>query len=244
MSKREPVAVVARLLRYPLKSAAGENFDAGRLGWHGLNGDRRFAFLRTADRTGFPWLTAREVPELVTWQASHVDPGNPDRSEVSIQVPGEVPVSVRDESLITRLTAVINEPVQLVQLWSGTFDADDIAIIGIPSVEAACAAASVSVDARRFRSNVEIRPLDPEPFCEDRWVDGRFIFGDRPDSARVRICRRDKRCLVVNIEPSTGVMMPGMFEWIVANRKNNVGLYGKTEGPGSIAVGDTLYRLR
>ena len=244
MSKREPVAVVSRLVRYPLKSAAGESVQATQVGWHGLRGDRRFAFLRPADPSGFPWLTAREVPELVTWRAAYVDPANPQHSDVFVQVPGEAPVSVRDGSLLTRLMAITNEPIQLAQLWSGIFDADDLAIITTSSIEAACAAASVAVDARRFRANVEVRPLEPGPFAEDRWVDSRFIFGDRQDSARVRVCRRDKRCVVVNIDPSTGTVMPGMFEGIVVNRKNNLGVYAKTEGPGSIAVGDTVYRLR
>src|ERR1700675_478972 len=32
--------------------------DVAKLGWHGLDGDRRLAFRRMDDRSGFPWLTA------------------------------------------------------------------------------------------------------------------------------------------------------------------------------------------
>ena len=32
------------------------------IGWHGLDGDRRFAFRRIGDASGFPWLSASKLP--------------------------------------------------------------------------------------------------------------------------------------------------------------------------------------
>jgi uncharacterized protein YcbX len=52
---------VCELVRYPVKSMAGTVTESAFLGWHGLDGDRRFAFRRLGDDSGFPWLTASQV---------------------------------------------------------------------------------------------------------------------------------------------------------------------------------------
>ena len=56
---------IEAIFRYPVKSMSGERLDGAELGWHGIQGDRRLAFRRTEDRTGFPWLTAGRLPDLV-----------------------------------------------------------------------------------------------------------------------------------------------------------------------------------
>ncbi len=37
---------VEAIFRYPVKSMGGERLEAAKLGWHGLDGDRRLDFLR------------------------------------------------------------------------------------------------------------------------------------------------------------------------------------------------------
>jgi hypothetical protein len=56
---------VEAIFRYPGKSMGGERLEAANLGWHGLDGDRRLAFRRMDDRSGFPWLTASKLPDLL-----------------------------------------------------------------------------------------------------------------------------------------------------------------------------------
>src|SRR5438132_8557552 len=41
--------------------AAGTRLDSATIGWHGVEGDRRLAFRRVAERGAFPWLTARNT---------------------------------------------------------------------------------------------------------------------------------------------------------------------------------------
>jgi hypothetical protein len=59
------IGQVEGIFRYPVKSMAGEPLETATLGWHGLDGDRRLAFRRLDDRSGFPWLTAGRLPDLV-----------------------------------------------------------------------------------------------------------------------------------------------------------------------------------
>src|SRR6266404_2049191 len=56
---------VEAIFRYPVKSMGGERLEVANLGWHGLDGDRRLAFRRTDDRSGFPWLSASKLPDLL-----------------------------------------------------------------------------------------------------------------------------------------------------------------------------------
>ncbi|MDQ3668658.1 MAG: MOSC N-terminal beta barrel domain-containing protein, partial [Acidobacteriota bacterium] len=59
---------ISGIFRYPVKSMAGELLDVARLSWHGLEGDRRLAFRRLNDKSGFPWLTASQLPELLLYK--------------------------------------------------------------------------------------------------------------------------------------------------------------------------------
>jgi uncharacterized protein YcbX len=42
----QPVGFVRQLFHYPVKSIAGEALEQAQIGWHGVAGDRRFAFRR------------------------------------------------------------------------------------------------------------------------------------------------------------------------------------------------------
>ncbi len=69
---------MAALWRYPVKS-----MEAVDVSWHGLAGDRRWAFIRDGlERSGFPWLTIRERPDMRHYRPSFVEPGRPDASPV------------------------------------------------------------------------------------------------------------------------------------------------------------------
>ena len=76
---------VEAIFRYPVKSMGGERLEAANLGWHGLDGDRRLAFRRINDRSGFPWLTASKLPDLLLFA--------PRRHEDGAQ--GDLPTHIR-----------------------------------------------------------------------------------------------------------------------------------------------------
>jgi len=69
----KPIGHVRELVRFPIKSMAGVPTESALLGWHGLDGDRRFAFRRLGDPGGFPWLTAGRLPELVLYRPFGLD---------------------------------------------------------------------------------------------------------------------------------------------------------------------------
>src|SRR6266403_6046245 len=64
---------ISAIFRYPVKSMAGELLDIARLGWHGIEGDRRLAFRRLDDKSEFPWLTATKLPQLLLYKPFRLD---------------------------------------------------------------------------------------------------------------------------------------------------------------------------
>src|SRR5262249_45198493 len=91
------VGRVVALWRYPVKSMAAEQLDGAEVSWHGLAGDRRWAFIRGGQvRSGFPWLTIRERPELAHYRPFFAEPGRPNASATSSSPPEGVRTTVAD----------------------------------------------------------------------------------------------------------------------------------------------------
>ena len=79
------IGQVEAIFRYPVKSMAGERVEVADPGWHGIDGDRRLALRRTQERSGFPWLSASKLPELLLF--------TPVRHEDGVE--GDLPTHVR-----------------------------------------------------------------------------------------------------------------------------------------------------
>jgi uncharacterized protein YcbX len=59
-------------------------------------------------------------------------------------------------------------------------------------------------------------------------------------TAWTRIDGRDKRCVVVNVDPVTGRRDPEVLRAIATHRETCVGVYGSAIRPGRVAVGDSV----
>jgi len=78
---------------------AGIPAESAFLGWHGLDGDRRFAFRRLRDDGGFPWLSASRVPELLLYQPFGTDEATGEPLPTHVRTPaGAEPSCTATES--------------------------------------------------------------------------------------------------------------------------------------------------
>ena len=94
------VGRIATLWRYPVKSMAAEELDSAEVSWHGLAGDRRWAFIRDGQvRSGFPWLTIRERPELAHYRPRFAEPDRPNASLTLVRTPSGGELDVADPAL-------------------------------------------------------------------------------------------------------------------------------------------------
>jgi uncharacterized protein len=231
-SSLKRVARVTELRRYPVKSMAAEPLEAVALGWHGLAGDRRWAFVRPGlERSNFPWLTMREQADLSAHRPRFADPGRPDDSRTVVETPGGEELDVVDP----KLAAALGDGVRVIKQNRGVFDVAPVSLISAATVRAISHAAEVAPDVRRFRPNIVVDAGD-EPYEEDAWV-GRVL---RIGEAAIRVDQRDQRCVMVDIDPETRRRRPGVLRTIARQRATCLGVYGTTVTPGRISVGDPV----
>jgi uncharacterized protein len=234
---------IEALFRYPVKSMAREGLEAATLGWHGVAGDRRLAFRRTADRSGFPWLSASQLPELLLF-TPHCPDDQPDEAlPAYIRTPDGQQLPVFGEELAAEIERRHGAPVQMMHLNRGIFDEAHLSVIALDTVGEIGRLADVIPDVRRFRPNVVVSLLRPAPFQEDAWVGGILAFGEGDDAPAITVTMRDERCSMVNLDPETAQAAPEVLKAVVRANQNTAGIYGTVTRTGRLAVGQTVRLL-
>ncbi|MEA2328166.1 MAG: uncharacterized protein QOE68_3125 [Thermoanaerobaculia bacterium] len=234
------VGRISAIYRYPVKSMAGERMDSAELGWHGLEGDRRFAFRRSGVVTGMPWLTAGKLPSLVIYVPLR---DGEDVLPSRVRTPDGEELELRGDALRAEIEGAHGAPVELMQLNNGIFDDGALAIITTGSIDTVTGEAGVGNDPRRFRPNLLIETEDGAPFPEDAWVGRRLRIGEGEDAPAVAVCTRDVRCAMLNLDPDTGAADPRLLKTAVRLNQNCTGVYATTIRTGTVRVGDALYLM-
>ena len=242
------IGQVEAIFRYPVKSMRGEALEAANLGWHGLEGDRRLAFRRMADRSGMPWLTASKLPDLVLFapqrrEGDAREDGAQGDLPTHVCTPDGQEMPVFAEELAAEVGRRYGAPVQMMQLRHGIFDEASISVIASDTVREIGRLAGQSLDIRRFRPNVVVRLLRSVPFQEDEWLGGVLSFGkkDDDDTPAVTVTMRDVRCSMVNLDPDTASPAPEVLKAVVREHQNTAGIYGTVTRIGRLAVGQTIF---
>jgi uncharacterized protein len=234
------IGQVEAIFRYPVKSMRGERLEVTELGWHGLDGDRRLAFRRVDDRSGFPWLTASKLPDLLLFAPRRREDGAQGDLPTHIRTPDGEEMPVFGEDLAMEVGRRYGAPVQMMQLNHGIFDEASISVIAFDTVREIGRLAGHSPDVRRFRPNVVVRLLRSVPFQEDRWLGGVLSFGEGDDAPAVTVTMRDVRCSMVNLDPDSASPAPEVLRAVVRANQNSAGIYGAVTRIGRLAVGQTI----
>ena len=226
-----PVRRVAALWRYPVKSMAGEALPEAEVGFHGVAGDRRWAFVRPGlERSDFPWMTIRERSDMLHYRPSFEDPSRPDDSRTLVETPSGRSLDVADPALAEDIAP----GVRVIKLGRGAFDAFPLSLISRQSVAALSASVGRELAVERFRANVVVDVS--EPFEEESWIGRVVVLG----GVRMRIDARDSRCVITNVDPETAERDPRVLKTIGREREACMGVYGSVVEPGVVAVGDPV----
>ena len=228
------VGTVQELRHYPVKSMAAESLQSSVVSWHGFAGDRRWAFIRPGmERSGFPWLTIREKPDLWRYKPRFLDPHDPEGSKTMVKTPDDADLEVADPELARRL----GEGVRVIKQYGGVFDTFPLSLLTVQSVDGLSGLVGQPLAPLRFRPNILIGACESDSFPEDRWAGAILRIG----TLRCRLDKRDKRCVVVNVDPSNVSSSPDVLRAIVKERAAHFGMYGTTVEPGELSVGDSVF---
>jgi uncharacterized protein YcbX len=232
---------VDAIFRYPVKSMGGEQLETAQLGWHGVEGDRRMGFRRLDDQSGFPWLTASKLPDLLLFTPQRHKDGTHEALPTHVRTPEDGKLPVFGEELATEIGRRFGAPVQMMQSNYGIFDEGSLSVITSDTVREIGRIAGRSLDLRRFRPNVVVRLLRSAPFEEDKWVGGVLSFGEGAEAPAITVTMRDVRCSMVNLDPDSAEAAPEVLKAIVSANQNNAGIYGAVTRIGQLAVGQSIF---
>lgn len=229
-----PAGRVVGLWRYPVKSMAAEALAEVDVSWHGLAGDRRWAFIRSdAPRSGFPWFTLRQRADLNHYRPSFVEPERPDKSPTVVRTPSGAVLEVTDQALAAELDPT---GIRAIKQDRGIFDTFPLSLVTTQTLSALGEMVGDRLDVSRFRPNLLVEATDAAPFQEDHWV-GRVL---QIGGLRMRIDQRDGRCVVITIDPATTVRTPEILRTVARERQGCLGVYGSTVAPGRVSIGDVV----
>src|SRR4029434_10203115 len=129
---------ISAIFRYPVKSMAGELLDVARLSWHGIEGDRRLAFRRLTDKSGFPWLTASKLPQLLLYKPVRLDSNanskNGELFPTHVCTQAGKEYEIRSDDLRQEVSRRYGSEVELMNLKHGIFDEACISVISLGTV--------------------------------------------------------------------------------------------------------------
>lgn len=226
------VGRIAGLWRYPVKSMGGEALTEVDVSWHGLAGDRRWAFIRNDSKeSGFPWLTLRERGNMSHYRPSFDEPDRPDQSRLVVRTPSGAVLDVADPALGTELRP---GGVRVIKQDRGIFDTFPLSLVTTQTINQLGKTVGTPLDVQRFRPNILVEAADDVPFLEDSWVGSVLRIG----TMRMRVDKRDGRCLVITIDPKTTEREPEILRAVARDRQGCIGVYGSTVEPGHFQLND------
>jgi uncharacterized protein len=218
-----------------VKSMAAEELRDVEVSWAGLAGDRRWAFIRPGqERSGFPWLTMREHPELAHYQPHcqpHCQPHSQEPQTVIVRTPAGRELDAADPEL----AAELGPGVRVIKQNRGVFDTMPLSLLTTQSLASLEKMTGTALTAARFRPNLLLDAPGPD-FPEDAWL-GRIL---KIGGLRMRVDKRDQRCVIVTIDPVTLDRNRAILSAIAKERGNQFGVYGTPVEPGRITLGDPV----
>ena len=231
------VGVIRMVARYPVKSMRGEAYPVLPLTLQGFEEDRRFAFVQAESRSDFPWLTARQMPDLVRWQTSVEKPGTPDVA-VMVTTPDGERWPVASTEVRQAIERRFGKPVFLLRNHRGSFDAANVSVISEQTVERIAEESQTEVNPWRFRPNLLVNlEGGGAAFDEFKWVGRVLRLGDK---ARVAVIKVDERCVMITLDPVTGEPAPQILKCVAQLHNNRAGVYATVISAGEVRVGDGI----
>lgn len=192
---------------------------------HGLEGDRRWAFIDGSPNRAGKRFTIRQHNRLMAYRARLSQGG------VEVESPtGET--HALDGGFVRRMEEESSRSLTLTDMAGANFDDSHVLIVNLATVRAFSEESRTPVDPRRFRANLYIDDLAPEE--EISWIGRRIRAGD----AEVEVSSRCERCVVITHDPDTAQTSPELLRLLTEQHETCMGVYCRVVRPGRVAVAD------
>ena len=157
------VGVVKELYRFPVKSMRGEAVREAHASWHGLDGDRRYAFVRSDNRSGFPWLTGRQLPQMLQYTPRFTQPDDVVNSPVEVELSDGRILPIDTPELNQELADAYGKPVNLIKIGRGAFDSQAVSVMSSATVTALSEAVGTAMTPFAFAKMSLLKHLTSSP---------------------------------------------------------------------------------
>jgi len=258
------VGTVESLWRYPVKSMAGEAVSESFIGYAGVYGDRIYGFLNSASPAGAPFLTGRDRRDMLLYRPQFRDPARltrpPNQSDaeglgpgltpvyaspsdfaVDVQTPSGQVLAVSDPTLLAKLTdGLVRGRVSFVRSDRAMTDCRPVSLISLQTIQQLGDEVGLSLDKRRFRSNIYVRLTAAKGFAEDAFVGRKLQIGLR---VVVAVLIRDERCKMITIDPETAHETPAIMRNVARAHSGHAGVYCAVLTEGVVRVDDSIVLL-
>jgi len=214
----------------------GEQLSSVSLTLQGIAMDRRYAFVQRDSRSGFPWLTAREMPDLLLYRTVMEGEGSPN-AKVSVIAPDGRTWPVASSELREVLETRSGRALFLLHDDRGSYDAGQVSLISRQTIARITEESGTPVDPGRFRPNLLIALEGGQPFDELNWVGHTVRIGD---TARIAVTEVDYRCVMITLDPGTSQPSPAILKCVVKEHGRRAGVYASVLTAGEIRAGHAV----
>jgi uncharacterized protein YcbX len=157
-----------------------------------------------------------------------------------VRTPDGKEYGLGDEALLKEIANRHQADVELVQLGHGIFDEAAVSAIALGTIRSLAREAGHDADVRRFRPNLVLDTKGAQPFEEDRWVGRILEFGSDGTGPAISVTMRDKRCVMLNLDPDTAEADPEVMKTVIRMNENHAGVYGTVVRTGELHIGQVV----
>jgi uncharacterized protein YcbX len=236
------IGSIQQMMRYPIKSFAGEVLLEAEVAAYGLVGDRMHAFVDESKEGWDRYITARQIPEMLKYKAQWVEVASGNQApDVKVTSPDGT-IFQWDNKLLAKIQQFSTRQISRLTCEPETdelmaVDCESVLLITDASLRKLEQLWGKPLDQRRFRANMVIALTEDTPFIEAEWLGRKLRIGD----AELQVNVECRRCIMVTLDPDHIVKDPTLLKKILAERKQCFGIYASVIKPGRIKQGDLVY---
>ncbi len=224
---------LAGLLRYPVKSMAGEPLIQATLTPYGLAGDRLYAFESPKAPPGMLRVSGRERRQLLAYHAHNQ----------TVTTPEGITLLIASPELLEHLRTQLGSPaLTLTHALCPQTDCRPLSLLSLQTIAQLSQELVTLVDLLRFRPNLLLDLPNAPGFHEDTLVGRTLQIGS---TARIQILERDPRCRLITFNPADPQSPPdvALIQHLHRHHQSRAGVYAQVLTPGKIQAGDPILSI-